>query len=72
MTVSQIIDEIMQLSPSDQAEVIHFAYQLDAKRQLSGDGLAALAQRMVDTSNPAGALLLREAIMSGFYAHVLN
>ena len=36
MSASEIIGEIQRLSPSEQAEVIQFAYRLDAERMLSG------------------------------------
>jgi hypothetical protein len=67
MSASEIIDEIQRLSPSEQAEVIQFAYRLDAERMLSGKELAALAQRMIDTSDPAEKLRIREELTRGFY-----
>lgn len=42
MSAREIIGEIQRLSPSEQAEVIEFAYRLDAERMLSGKELAAL------------------------------
>ena len=67
MTTAQIIEEIKHLSPPEQAEVIRFTYRLDAERQLSGKELSALAQRLVDTSDPTEAMLVRETIVRGFY-----
>ncbi len=67
MTVAKIIEEIKKLSPEQQAEVIHFAYRLDAERQLSGKDLSALAERMTRAADPAEAALVREAIVRGFY-----
>lgn len=67
MTTTQIIEEIKHLSPREQAEVIRFTYRLDAERQLSGKELSALAQRLVDTADPAEAMLVRETIVRGFY-----
>jgi hypothetical protein len=67
VTAAKIIEEIKHLSPKEQAEVIQFAYRLDAERQLSGKELSALAERMTQTTDPAEAALVREAIARGFY-----
>lgn len=67
MTAAKIIEEIKNLSPEEQAEVIRFTYRLDAERQLTGKELAALAKRMTQTTDPAEASLVREAIVRGFY-----
>lgn len=72
MTATQIIREIETLSPEEQAKVVQFAYRLDAKRSLSGPELSALAQRMVDASDPAEAARLRESITRGFYGVTPN
>lgn len=67
VTAAKIIDEIKNLSPEEQAEVIRFTYRLDAERQLTGKELSALAKRMTQTTDPAESLLVREEIMRGFY-----
>lgn len=67
MTTKQIIEEIKHLPPHEQAEVIRFAYRLDAERKLSGHELSALAERMVATTDPAEQALVRETIAHGFY-----
>ena len=67
MTADQIIHEIKILSPEEQARVIRFAYRLDAERQLTDKELAALAGRMVTSTDSAEAAMLREAIVRGFY-----
>lgn len=67
MTASQVIRELESLPPSDQAEVIRFAYRLDAKRKLTGGELTALAERMVNASDPAEVAVLRDTIARGFY-----
>ena len=69
MTATQIIEEIKRLDPEQQLGVIRFAYQLDAERQLTGDELAGLAERMVKTTDPAEQAKLREEIIRGFYGH---
>jgi len=67
VTVAKIIEEIRHLSPKEQAEVIQFAYRLDAERRLTGKELSALAERMTQTTDPAEAALVRETIARGFY-----
>ena len=72
MTAAKIIEEIKHLPPAEQAEVIQFAYHLDAERQLTGKELSALAERMTQTTDPAEAALVREAIVRGFYGGKRN
>ena len=67
VTASQIIEEIKRLGPEDQVGVIRFAYQLDAERQLTGDELSSLAERMVNATDPAEQVRIREQIIRGFY-----
>jgi hypothetical protein len=58
-----------QLQPS---LIIMTSYRLDAERKLTSDELAALAKRMTDTSDPAEAALVSEAIVRGFYGGERN
>ena len=67
MTAAAVIEEIQQLAPEEQSRVIQFALELARKRQLSGKELAALAQRMVDSEDPAEIEKLRSALTRGFY-----
>jgi hypothetical protein len=67
VTASQIIEEIKRLEPKEQLGVIRFAYQLDAERKLTGAELSSLAERMVKTTDPAEAAIIRESIVRGFY-----
>jgi hypothetical protein len=67
MSASEIIGEIQRLSPSEQMKIIQFAYRLDAERMLSGKELAALARRMIDATDPAEKLRIREELTRGFY-----
>jgi hypothetical protein len=67
VTASQVIHELEALPPAEQAEVIRFAYRLDAGRQLTGPELSSLAEKMVHTSDLAEAALVRDAIVRGFY-----
>lgn len=72
MTASQIIEEIKRLGPEEQVGVIRFAYQLDAERQLTGNELASLAERMVNATDPAEQARIREQIIRGFYGQRQN
>jgi len=47
--------------------VIHFAYQLDAERHLTGDELSSLAGSMVHAGDAVEAAAVREMIGRGFY-----
>ena len=67
MTAEQIISEIEILSPEEEAKVVRFAYRFDAERQLTGKELSALAERMVESTDPTQTALLREEIIRGFY-----
>ena len=72
MTATQIIEEIKRLDPNEQLGVIRFAYQLDAERKLTGKELSDLAERMVNTSDPAEKARVREEIIRGFYGRRQN
>jgi hypothetical protein len=72
VTASQIIEEIKRLDPKEQIGVIRFAYQLDAERRLTGKELSALAERMVNTTDPAEQVRVREEIICGFYGERQN
>ncbi|CAN5506068.1 hypothetical protein BH18VER2_BH18VER2_05770 [soil metagenome] len=67
MSATQVIEEIQQLTPTEQAEVPQFAYRLDAERMLSGKELGALAKRMIEASDPVEKLKIREEFTRGFY-----
>jgi signal transduction histidine kinase len=47
--------------------VLRFAFEQARERQLSGEELAELAQRMADADDPAEKNRLREEIHRGFY-----
>jgi hypothetical protein len=67
MTATAVIEEIEQMPPEDQSRVIQFAIDLARKRQLTGKELAALAQRMVESDDPAEVERLKSALTRGFY-----
>jgi hypothetical protein len=67
MTASGVIEEIKHLPRVEQSRVIQFAFELARERQLSGEELSALAQRMADSKDAAEARKLRDEIHRGFY-----
>ena len=67
MTATAVIEEIEHLPPEEQSRVIQFAIELARKRQLSGKELTALAQRMVESDDPAEVEKLKSALTRGFY-----
>lgn len=67
MTATEIIREIDSLPPAELALVVRHTKELDKHRPLSGAELTALAQRMVDATDPAEADRLQEALVKGFY-----
>jgi hypothetical protein len=67
MTATAVIEEIEQLLPEDQSRVIQFVIGFARKRQLSGKELAALAQRMAESDDPAEIERLKSALTRGFY-----
>jgi len=69
MTATAVIEEIKHLSPAEQSRVIQFAVELARTRQLAGKELAALAQRMVDSEDPAEVEKLKSALTHGFYGN---
>ncbi len=71
MTATSVIEEIKQLPRDEQSRVIRFAFELARERQLSGEELSKLAQRMAETKDTAEAQKLREQIHRGFYGALL-
>jgi hypothetical protein len=67
MTATAVIEEIKHLPRTEQSRVLRFAFELARERELSGEELAELAQRMADSNNPAEKKRLREEIHRGFY-----
>lgn len=67
MSAAQIIEAIKQLPPTEQAQVIRFARELDSERQLSPEELEALGRRLAGTTDPAEGKRLTEDLVRGFY-----
>ena len=67
MTATAVIEEIKHLPRAEQSRVLQFAFDLARERQLTGEELGVLVQRMVDSKDPAKVTKLREEIHRGFY-----
>lgn len=67
MTAANVIDDLMNLPREEQSRVLEFAFELARKRQMSGQELSRLAQRMVDSDDPAEVDRLKIEITRGFY-----
>jgi len=67
MKTAAIIQEIKQLPPAEQAEVIQFTVDLARRRQLAGRELGELADRLAASNDPAEIARLKSAMTSGFY-----
>ena len=67
MTAAKVIEEIKHLSPGEQAEVIQFAVGLARSRQLTGEELGELAERLAESKDPAEIIRLQSAMTRGFY-----
>ena len=72
MSAAEIIEQIKRLEPQEQLGVIRFVYQLDAERNLSGNELSGLAERMTKATDAAEAAMIRETIIRGFYGAKSN
>jgi hypothetical protein len=67
MTAATVIEEIKQLAPEEQAEVIQFAVELARSRQLTAQELGELADRLAESKDPAEIIRLKSAMTRGFY-----
>jgi hypothetical protein len=67
MTSASIIQEIKELPPAEQAEVIQFTVGLAQSRQLSGKELGELADKLAASDDPAEIIRLKSAMTRGFY-----
>lgn len=67
MSATDVIEEIKHLPRAEQSRVLKFAFELARERQLPGQQLSALAQRMADSNDSAEVKQLRDEIHRGFY-----
>lgn len=67
MTADQIINQIKSLPRDQQSQVIQFAVELARSRQLPGEDLKLIAERMLQTSDPSEKQRLKDELTRGFY-----
>jgi hypothetical protein len=67
MNAAAIIDEIKQLPPVEQEQVVVFVQSLKTPRPWSGAKLTEYERRMLETDDPVEAQRLKEQIVAGFY-----
>ena len=67
MNAAAVIDEIKQLPPPEQEQVVEFVQTLETRRPWSGEKLTEYEKKMVDTNDPAEAQRLKQQIGAGFY-----
>lgn len=67
MTAAKVIEEIDELPPSEQAKVIHHVFGLATTRQLTGEELSEMAERLAESKDPAEIVRLKSAMTRGFY-----
>ena len=67
MTAAKVIEEIRSLPREEQSRVVQFAFELARSRQLSGTEIKALAEKVVNATDPAAKARLRAEITRGFY-----
>ena len=67
MSSGAIIQEIQELPPGEQLEVIRYAFELAKTRQLTADELTDLAEKLASATDPAEIIRLRSAMTRGFY-----
>jgi hypothetical protein len=67
MTADQIIEDIKLLPRDEQSLVVQFAVELARNRQLPAEDLVDIAQKMLETNDPADKKRLEEQLTRGFY-----
>jgi TilS substrate binding domain len=67
VTAANVIEEIKQMPPDEQVEVIRFAVELAKTRQLTAQELGQLAEQLAEAKDPAEIVRLKSAMTRGFY-----
>ena len=67
MTADQISEDIKLLPRDEQSRVVQFAVELARRRQLPAEDLVVIAQKMLETNDPAEKKRLEDQLTSGFY-----
>ena len=70
MSAAEIIEQIRQLPDQEREKVKRFTQLNLEPGQLSGKEIADLAQKMIETNDPAEADRLEKEIIRGFYGDV--
>ena len=67
MTADKIIEDIKLLPRDEQSRVVQFAVELARRRQLPAEELVVIAQKMLETNDPAEKKRLEDQLTRGFY-----
>jgi hypothetical protein len=67
MTADQIIEDIKSLPRDQQSRVVKFAVELARSRQIPAEDLVVIAQKMLETNDPAEKKRLEDDLTRGFY-----
>ncbi len=67
MTANQVIEDIKLLPREEQSRVVQFAIELARSRQLMAEDLVLIAQKMLETKDPAEKKRLEDELTRGFY-----
>jgi hypothetical protein len=67
MTAHQIIEDIKSLPRDEQSRVVQFAVEMARSRQLPAEELVVIAEKMLDTNDPAEKKRLEDELTRGFY-----
>jgi len=67
LTADQIIEDIKLLPRDEQSRVVQFAVELTRRRQLPAEDLVVIAQKMLETNDPAEKKRLEDDLTRGFY-----
>ena len=67
MTADQIIEDIKLLPRVEQSRVVQFAVELARSRQLPAEDLVVIAQKLLETNDPAQKKRFEDELTRGFY-----
>jgi hypothetical protein len=67
MPADQIIKDIKLLPRDEKSRVVQFAVELSRSRELPAEDLVLIAQKMLETNNPAEKKRLEDELTRGFY-----
>ena len=67
MTADQMIEDIKLLPRDEQSRVVQFAVERARSRQFPAEDLVVVAQKMLETNNPAEKKRVEDELTRGFY-----